>query len=335
MVSTADVSGSLDRATRTIENWGSNRRVPAPTSSGLQSSTPGTPGLPSPSCWGPPGGSRIPVVRRVPQPPGRPAMCGSPVPDVPQVSCRHTWDAWWPVRVRPPGRHLSASERRALPERPLLHAHCHYSSFPRAERSGRPVLQLFPEPPEPDDLPLLGPEQLARREALLRAAWARGPRPRHASLPTSVAEAFTRPNPLPARCAGHACACPCPQSRPSCRHLVQAQSMRLPSYREACVAGVPAGVATWQPRQHVSLHTHTHPPFCCETVCRHPLPSASHSPWLIGAWEPPSRRGRTLGLGTGYRDTGVLEEVGSEACGTQGFSRSCTWRRISSLESEV
>ncbi|XP_006997796.1 glutamate receptor ionotropic, NMDA 2C isoform X1 [Peromyscus maniculatus bairdii] len=335
MVNTADMSSSLDRATRTIENWSSNRRAPAPTSSGPRSSTPGPPGQPSPSGWGPPGGGHTPLVRRAPQPSGRPAMCGPPPPAVSRAPCRHAWDTRWPVQVAHPGRHLSASERRALPERPLLPAHCHYSSFPRAERSGRPFLPLFPEPPEPDDLPLLRPEQLARREALLRAAWARGPRPRHASLPSSVAEAFTRSSPLPARCAGHACACPCPQSQPSCRHLVQAQSMRLPSYREACVEGVPAGAATWQPRQHVCLHTHTHLPFCWGAVCRHSLPCASHSPWLTGAWEPPLHRGRTLGLGTGYRDSGVLEEVSRETRGTQGFPRSCTWRRISSLESEV
>lgn len=337
MVSTADVSGSLDRATRTIENWGNNRRAPAPTTSGPRSSTPGPPGQLNPSGWRPPGGGRTPLAGRAPQPPARPTTCaGSPQPDVSRASCRHAWDTRWPVRVGHQGSHLSASERRALPERSLLHAHCHYSSFPRAERSGRPFLPLFPEPPEPDDLPLLGPEQLARREALLRAAWARGPRPRHASLPSSVAEAFTRSNPLPAMCTGHACACPCPQSRPSCRHVAQTQSLRLPSYREACVEGMPAGVAaTWQPRQHVCLHTHNHLPFCWGTVCRHPPPCASHNPCLIGTWEPPSHRGRTLGLGTGYRDSGVLEEVSREACGTQGFPRSCTWRRISSLESEV
>ncbi|KAL1779233.1 glutamate receptor ionotropic, NMDA 2C isoform X1 [Sigmodon hispidus] len=335
MVNTADMSSSLDRATRTIENWGSNHRVPAPTSSGPRSSTPGPPGQPSPSGWGPPGGGHTPLVRRVPQPSSRPETFGQPLPEVSGAPCRHAWDARLPVRVGHSGRHLSASERRALQERPLLPMHCHYSSFPRAERSGRPFLPLFPEPPEPDNLPLLGPEQLARREALLRAAWARGPRLRHASLPSSVAEAFTRSSPLPARCTGHGCACPCPQRQPSCRHLVQAQSMRLPSYREACVEGVRAGVATWQPRQHVCLHTHSHLPICWGPICRHPLPCASHSPWLTEAWEPPLQRSRTLGLSTGYRDSGVLEEISREACGTQGFPRSCTWRRISSLESEV
>nr|XP_040124602.1 glutamate receptor ionotropic, NMDA 2C [Ictidomys tridecemlineatus] len=255
MVTTAGVSSSLDRATRTIESWGSSRH------------------------------------------------------------------------------HLSASERCALSERPLSPAHCHYSSFPRADRSGRPFLPLFPEPPEPDDLPLLGPEQLAQREALLRAAWARNPRPRHASLPSSVAEAFTRPGLLPARYTGHACSCP--TSRPACRHLAQAQSMRLPSYPEACRQGVPAGVLAWQPRQHVCLHAHAHLPFCWGAVCPHFPPCASHGPWLPGSWGPPVNRGRTLGLSTDYRDSGVLEEVSRGACGTKGSRRPCTWRRISSLESEV
>uniref|UniRef100_I3MDW6 Glutamate receptor n=1 Tax=Ictidomys tridecemlineatus TaxID=43179 RepID=I3MDW6_ICTTR len=227
----------------------------------------------------------------------------------------------------------SSRHRCALSERPLSPAHCHYSSFPRADRSGRPFLPLFPEPPEPDDLPLLGPEQLAQREALLRAAWARNPRPRHASLPSSVAEAFTRPGLLPARYTGHACSCP--TSRPACRHLAQAQSMRLPSYPEACRQGVPAGVLAWQPRQHVCLHAHAHLPFCWGAVCPHFPPCASHGPWLPGSWGPPVNRGRTLGLSTDYRDSGVLEEVSRGACGTKGSRRPCTWRRISSLESEV
>ncbi|XP_048652714.1 glutamate receptor ionotropic, NMDA 2C [Marmota marmota marmota] len=256
-----------------------------------------------------------------------------PLLDVSRASNPPAWEARWRLCAGPHGRHLSASERCALSERPLSPAHCHYSSFPRADRSGRPFLPLFPESPEPDDLPLLGPEHLAQREALLRAAWARNPRPRHASLPSSVAEAFTRPGLLPARYAGHTCSCP--NSWPACRHLAQAQSMRLPSYPEACRQGVPAGVLAWQPRQHVCLHAHAHLPFCWGAVCPHFPPCASHGPWLPGSWGPPVHRGRTLGLSTGYRDSGVLEEVSRGACGTKGSRRPCTWRRISSLESEV
>ncbi|XP_008586491.1 PREDICTED: glutamate receptor ionotropic, NMDA 2C [Galeopterus variegatus] len=83
------------------------------------------------------------------------------------------------------------------------------------------------------------------------------------------------------------------------------------------------------------LHAHAHLPFCWGTVCSHLPPCASHSPWFTGAWGPPTHKGRTLGLGTGYRDRGGLEEVSRVACGTQGFPETCTWRRISSLESEV
>uniref|UniRef100_A0A8C7AZ24 Glutamate receptor n=1 Tax=Neovison vison TaxID=452646 RepID=A0A8C7AZ24_NEOVI len=222
------------------------------------------------------------------------------------------------------GRRAPPPPRRALPERPLSPQRCHYSSFPRADRSGRPFLPLFPEPPEPEDLPLLGPEQLARREALLRAAWARGYRPRHASLPSSVAEAFAWPRSLPAGC-GH----------PACAHLAQAPAMRLPSYREACQEGVWARVPAWPHRQHACLHAHAHLPLCWGAVCSPLPPCASHSPWLTGAWGPPGHRGRTLGLSTGYRDSAGLEEVSRVACGTHGFPGPCTWRRISSLESEV
>ncbi|XP_077657064.1 glutamate receptor ionotropic, NMDA 2C isoform X1 [Urocitellus parryii] len=335
MVTTAGVSSSLDRATRTIESWGSSRHAPPPAcpGPGPRPQAPGPPPEPNPRGWGPPGGGRAALVRRAPQPSGRPPTPRPPLLDISQASNPPAWEARWRLCAGPHGRHLSASEQCALSERPLCPGHCHYSSFPRADRSGRPFLPLFPEPPEPDDLPLLGPEQLAQREALLRAAWARNPLPRHASLPSSVAEAFTRPGLLPARYTGHACSCS--NSRPACRHLAQAQSMRLPSYPEACRQGEPAGVLAWQPRQHVCLHAHAHLPFCWGAVCPHFPPCASHGPWLPGSWGPPVNRGRTLGLSTGYRDSGVLEEVSRGACGTKGSRRPCTWRRISSLESEV
>uniref|UniRef100_A0A8D2B1I9 Glutamate receptor n=1 Tax=Sciurus vulgaris TaxID=55149 RepID=A0A8D2B1I9_SCIVU len=326
MVTTAGVSSSLDRATRTIESWGSSRRAapPACPGPGPRPQAPCPAPEQNPRGWGPPGGGRAALVRRAPQPSGRPPTPRPPLPDVSRASA---WEARWRVSAGNRGRHLSASER------PLSPAHCHYSSFPRGDRSGRPFLPLFPEPPEPDDLPLLGPEQLAQREALLRAAWARSPRPRHASLPSSVAEAFTRPGLLPARYTGHACSCP--NSRPACRRLALAQSMRLPFYPDACREGLPAGVLAWQPRQHVCLHAHAHLPFCWGAVCPPLPPCASHGPWLPGAWGPPVHRGRTLGLSTGYRDCGVLEEVSSGACGTKGLQGPCTWRRVSSLESEV
>ncbi|XP_023507837.1 glutamate receptor ionotropic, NMDA 2C isoform X4 [Equus caballus] len=325
MVATAGVSSSLDRATRTIESWGGGRRAPPPPACpGPRPPTPGPPPEPSPTGWGPPGGDRAAQGHRAPQPPGRPPTPGPPLPDVSRVPDRRAWEARWPVRARRGGWHISASERRALPDRPLSPEHCHYSSFPRADRSGRPFLPLFPEPPEPDDLPLLGPEQLARREALLHAAWTQGPRPRHASLPSSVAEAFARPSSPPAGCVHRACG-----------RLAQAQSMRLPTYREACQDGVWVGVPAWPHRQHACLHAHAHLPLCWRAVCPHLPPCASHSPWLAGAWGPPGHRSRTLGLSTGYRDSGELEEVSRVTCGTHAFRGPCTWRRISSLESEV
>ncbi|XP_062937135.1 glutamate receptor ionotropic, NMDA 2C isoform X1 [Cynocephalus volans] len=303
MVTTAGVSSSLDRATRTIESWGGGRRAPpSPACSaprpgpGPRPPTPGPPPEPNPRGWGPTGRGRAPLVRRAPQPPGRPPTPGLPLPDVSRASGLRAREARWPVRAGHCARHLSASERRALPDRPLSPARCHYSSFPRADRSGRPFLPLFPE---------------------------RGPHPRHASLPSS----------LPAGCTCHACVRS--DSRPACRRWAQAQSIRPPSYREACQEGVPAGAPAWKPRQHVCLHAHAHLPFCWGTVCSHLPPCASHSPWFTGAWGPPTHKGRTLGLGTGYRDRGGLEEVSRVACGTQGFPETCTWRRISSLESEV
>ncbi|XP_053767815.1 glutamate receptor ionotropic, NMDA 2C isoform X2 [Desmodus rotundus] len=324
MVTTAGVSSSLDHATRTIENWGNRRAPPAPACPSPRPPTPGLPPDPNPKGWGPPGSGCAALGRRTPQLLGRPPTPRPRLPNVSRLSSRRAWEVRWPVRTSRCRRHLSASERRALPERPLSPECCHYSSFPRADRSGRPFLPLFPEPPEPEDLPLLRPDQLARREALLHAAWARGPRARHASLPSSAAEAFAQPSPLSARCA-----------RSACWRLAQAQSMRLPSYREACQEGVWAGVPVWTHRQHACLHAHAHLPLCWGIVCPHLPACARHGPWLTGAWGPPGHRGRTLGLSTGYRDSGGLEEVSRAACETHGFLGPCTWRRINSLESKV
>ncbi|XP_070250635.1 glutamate receptor ionotropic, NMDA 2C isoform X4 [Myotis yumanensis] len=319
MVTSAGVSSSLDRATRTIEKWGSRRAPLTPACPGPRPPTPRRP--PDP---GSRGSGRAALGRRTPQLPGRPPTPRPPLPSGSRVCGRPAWEVRWPVRTRRCGRHLSASERRALPERPLSPERCHYSSFPRVDRSGRPFLPLFPDSPEPEDLPLLGPEQLARREALLHAAWARGPRARHASLPSAVGEAFARPSALSARCA-----------RPACGRLAQAQSLWLPSYREACQDRAWAGVPAWPHRQHACLCAHAHLPLCWRAVCPHLPPCASRGPWLAGAGEPPGHRSRTLGLSTGYRDSGGPGEVSRAACGTQGFLGPCTWRRINSLESEV
>ncbi|KAM7068449.1 glutamate receptor ionotropic, NMDA 2C isoform 2-T2 [Molossus nigricans] len=318
MVTTAGVSSSLDRATRTIENWGSRRAPPPPACPGPRPPTPGRLGDPSSKGGGPPGGGRAALGHRTPQLLGRPPTPGPPLPDVSRVPSRPACEVRWPVRTRRCRRH------RELPERPLSHKRCHHSSFPRADGSGRPFLPLFPELPEPEDLLLLGPEQLARREALLHAAWARGPRARHASLPSSVAETFARTSSRSARCA-----------RPACGRLAQAQSMWLPSYPEACQDRTWAQVPVWRHRQHACLHAHAPLPLCWRAVCSHLPPCASHGPWLAGAWRPPGHRGRTLGLSTGYRDRGGLEEVSRAACGVQGFLGPCTWKRINSLESEV
>ncbi|XP_074199742.1 glutamate receptor ionotropic, NMDA 2C isoform X1 [Camelus bactrianus] len=325
MVTTAGVSSSLDRATRTIESWGGGRRAPPPPACpSARPPTPRPPPEPSTTGCGPPGWGRAALGRRASQPPGRPPTPGPSLPDVSRVSGQPAWEAPRQVRAGRFGRHLWASERRALPERPLSPERCHYSSFPRADRLRRPFLPFFPEPPEPEDLPLLGPEQLARREALLCAAWARGSRPRHASLPSSVAAVFVRPSSGPAGCA-----------RPTCGRLAQAQRMRLPSYREACQEGVWAGGPAWPHRQHTCLHAHAHLPLCWRSVCPHLPPCAKHGPWLSGACGSLGHRGRTLGLSTRYRDSGGLEEDSRVACGMHGFPRPCTWRRISSLESEV
>ncbi|XP_004709213.1 glutamate receptor ionotropic, NMDA 2C [Echinops telfairi] len=320
MVTTAGVSSSLDRATRTFENWASRR---APLTPAARPPTPGAPPEPSPKAWGPLAGGRAALVRGALQPPGRAPVPALPLSDNPWAPGRLAWETRCPTRAR---RHPWSSERHALPERPTP-ARCPYNSFPRTDRAARPFLPLFPESSDPEDLPLLGPEQLARREALLHAAWARSPRPRHASLPSAVAAAFARPSSLPAACAGPTCSCG--DARPAWGR--PALSLRLPPCRVACQQAV---LAPCVHRQHACLHAHT--PLCWRAAGPHLPPCASHRPWLPGVWGPQGRRNRTLGLSTGYRDSGGLEEISRAACGAHSSEAGpCSWRRFSSLESEV
>ncbi|XP_049716831.1 glutamate receptor ionotropic, NMDA 2C isoform X1 [Elephas maximus indicus] len=328
MVTTAGVGSSLDRATRTIENWANRRAPPTPAA---HSPTPRPPPEPSPKAWGPSGGGCAVLVHRAQQPPVRPPTPAPSLPNDPRTLGRPAWDTRRLARAGRGRWHLSSSERRAPPESPLSPARCSYNSFPRGDRAGRPFLPLFLEPPEPENLPLLGREQLARREALLHAAWARSPRPRHASLPSSVAAAFALPRSQPAACAGPTCACR--DARLAWR--LPAPSLRLPSYREACWGGMRVGTPTWPHGQHACLHAHAHLPLCWGAVCSHRPHCARHGPWFPGAWGPQGHGGRTVGLSTGYRDSGGLDEVSSVACEMHGLSSPCTWRRFSSLESEV
>ncbi|XP_006886291.1 PREDICTED: glutamate receptor ionotropic, NMDA 2C isoform X1 [Elephantulus edwardii] len=303
MVTTAGVGSSLDRATRTLEHWAGRRAPPTPAA---RPPSPCAPCEASPKAWGPSVGGCSGLVRRTPQTPGRPLTpAPPPLPDDPRAPRRLAWDTRGPARSARSGRYLSASERRALPERPRFPARCPHSSFPRADRVGRPFLPLFPE---------------------------RGSRPRHASLPSSVAAAFARSSSLPATCAGPTCSgC---HARPAWRR--PASSLRLPSYPEVCQGSVLAGTPTWPHGQHACLHAHAHLPLCWGAVCTHLPPCASHGPpWLPGAWGPHRHGGRTLGLSTGYRDSAGLDEVSRVACGTHSFPGPCTWRRFSSLESEV
>ncbi|XP_075415561.1 glutamate receptor ionotropic, NMDA 2C isoform X2 [Tenrec ecaudatus] len=283
MVTTAGVSSSLDRATRTIENWASSHtpRTPA-----ARPPTPGAPPERSPKAWGPLAGSRAALVRRALQPPGRPPTPAPPLPNNPWTPGRQVWETRCLARA---GRHPWASERHALPERPSP-ARCPYNSFPRTARAARPFLPLFPE---------------------------RSPRPRHASLPSS----------LPAACAGPTCSCG--DTRPAWGRPTL--SLRLPPCRVACQR---VALAPCTHRQHACLHAHA--PLCWCAAGPHLRPCASRGPWLPGVWGPQSHRDRTLGLSTGYRDRGGLDEVRGPACGAHSSEAGpCSWRRFSSLESEV
>nr|XP_020858245.1 glutamate receptor ionotropic, NMDA 2C isoform X4 [Phascolarctos cinereus] len=206
------------------------------------------------------------------------------------------------------------------------------------------------EPSEPEDLPLLGPDQLARREALLRSAWSRGQCLRQGSWPRSMPEYCSPPGltppaaSMPALCPSQAVQARGSPSRSGTdarvawKHLAQAQSLRLPSYREACQEGALLGAPTMLHRQYC-LKPCAPLPLYWGSLCPHSPSCANRAPWLTETWGSRKYRGRTLGgLGSGYRDSGgwgESKEAGLIACRTHSPLRPCTWRRVSSLESEV
>ncbi|XP_051851117.1 glutamate receptor ionotropic, NMDA 2C isoform X2 [Antechinus flavipes] len=365
MVNTAGVGSSLDCATRTIESWGSHCEPPPSTFSLrnpqllLQSGTLSLPGRAAraQNAWppGPRGGPRDPghkgqagsgdlVVRKVL------ASAPLPLPDIPPVpGCPGKSS---PRRMGPGrgGRLFSGSGGCHPPECPFPAAPCTHGSLLWADRTGRPFLPLFPEPSEPEDLPLLGPDQLARREALLRAAWSRGHCLRQGSWPRSMAEYCSAPGPCPpAASMPTLCPSQAAQARGSparsgadprgaWKRLAQAQSLRLPSYREACQEAAPSGPPSVLQRQYY-LNACAPLPLYWGPLCPHSPSCAGQAPWSTETWGPRKHRGRTLGgLGASYRDSGgwgELREAGPTACRTHSPLGPCSWRRVSSLESEV
>ncbi|XP_074080725.1 glutamate receptor ionotropic, NMDA 2C isoform X1 [Macrotis lagotis] len=370
MVNTAGVGSSLDCATRTIESWGNRCEPPSSTFSLrnpqmlLQSGTLSLPGKVTrvPTAWPsiPRGGPRDHVqkvqdragdlmVQRVFQPLAHAASLTLPPSDISQAPGCPSKGSPRRMGSGYGGKLFSASGGCQPPERPLSST-CAHGSFLWADRTGRPFLPLFPEPSEPEDLPLLGPDQLARREALLRSAWSHGQCLRQGSWPRSMPEYCSQPDltppaaSMPALCSSQAVQA---RGSPSCsgtdaqmawKCLAQAQSLRLPSYREACQEGVPPGAPTVLQRQYC-LNTCAPLPLHWGTLCPHSPSCANQAPWLPETWGSQKHRGRTLGgLGTGYRDSGgwgESKEAGIIACRTHSPLGSCSWRRVSSLESEV
>ncbi|XP_068932584.1 glutamate receptor ionotropic, NMDA 2C [Petaurus breviceps papuanus] len=371
MVNTASVGSSLDCATRTIESWGKRCEPPPSTFSLqnpqllLQSGTLSLPGKTSraSTAWSPipRGGPQDPghkgqgrardlMVQRVLRPLAHVVSPTLPLPDISQApGCPGKGS---PRRMGSGhgGRLFSASGGCQPPECPISPAPCTHGSFLWADRTGRPFLPLFPEPSEPEDLPLLGPDQLARREALLRSAWSHGQCLRQGSWPRSMPEYCSPPGltppiaSMPALCPSQAVqvrespSCSGTDAQVSWKRLAQAQSLWLPSYREACQEGAPPGAPTMLQRQYC-LNPCAPLPVYWGSLCPHSPSCVSRAPWLTETWGSRKHRGRTLvGLGTGYRDSGgwgELKEAGVISCRTHSPLGPCAWRRVSSLESEV
>uniref|UniRef100_A0A8D2Q4Y4 Glutamate receptor n=1 Tax=Varanus komodoensis TaxID=61221 RepID=A0A8D2Q4Y4_VARKO len=299
MVSTASVGNSLENATRTIENW-SNRSENLQTTFSLR-----TPQL---------------VVQNT-SGPNRPSHSSSGPDSSAQVA-----------------RLASTPEKRKDLEGHFLPHACVYDSFPKADRTCRAFAYK-----EPDTIELRREKQ-SHRANPPRSSWEQHERPQSLGIWKKHMEA----NGLPWKD----------------QRLLPSQSTRLPSYREACLqntSGVHRASSTVVHKQYAYLNSYTNLPIYWGRLYQ-------GSPQLCGQsstaqhcftrtpWAPCSRDflvhedgQRTMYFGSTYRDCRdrsradptFLQMVNTERRDFLATQRmhspyaARSWRRITSLESEV
>uniref|UniRef100_A0A8D0GW46 Glutamate receptor ionotropic, NMDA 2C n=1 Tax=Sphenodon punctatus TaxID=8508 RepID=A0A8D0GW46_SPHPU len=297
MVSTASVGSSLENATRTIENW-TNRSENLQTGFSLR-----TPQQPYSTGVAPmEKAGRTYAQRPVPTP--------LPAPQQPLADSRLPASENWrgtsgqgpPAQV---ARLFSATEKRKAAESPFLLSTCTHGSFPKADRTFQPLVPVFKES-EPLELSLLGREKPSRRAHLLRSAWEQSERHHSLGVRKHDGKSLSWKG----------------------QRLLHSPSTRLPSYQEACLqnaAGVHRASSTVVHKQYAYVNSYTNLPMYWGRFYQGPGPLCEHSSatqhcFTRAPWPP---RGRDF-----LRDLLAAQRMHSPyAAGS--------WRRISSLESEV
>lgn len=237
--------------------------------------------------------------RRAERPPSAPLLCGDGAGTAP--------------------RPLPASETRREAGNASFPPACSRSSFPKAARTCRTAAER---------------EQPSRRASADRASRERGEKHRGAGLrrcgALPPAARGDVPDLFPEAEAAHGCGPRCPEAAGRLAGTGRAPRSplaRLPSYREAC-RQKPRGTAC---APYACADSYAHPPLYLGRLSReHPeVPGGGRgSGRWDGAYRDWGRRG----------EPGWLRAVGAERLAARGAMSPCaggSWRRVSSLESEV
>uniref|UniRef100_A0A8C3N7W1 Glutamate receptor n=1 Tax=Geospiza parvula TaxID=87175 RepID=A0A8C3N7W1_GEOPR len=354
MVTTASVGGSLEQATRTIEDW-----TPARTGGRSPSRTP-------PRGWGEPTLPReLPWGCRCPSPcPWTPMLVGNHVgaPLPPPASPRDLPPPdIYREHKRPSGRGdrlqnnpllqrdgahggsgtlprlLPAAEKKREVGSAFLPPSCSRGAFPKVTRTCR----ARGEPARPEAAGMER-EKLSRWASSARAPGERGEKRRPAGLrrcgaPRPAARADV-PDLFPEAEAGHGCGSRCPQA--AGRLPPRSPVTRLPSYREACRQNPRAAFTVPACAPHACMNSYANLPLYARHLSRGSAPSREHPgahpcDRVSGRWDSAcrdcGRRGELAllrAVGAERRDPPVARGVASPCAGG-------SWRRVSSLESEV
>uniref|UniRef100_A0A663DUA0 Glutamate receptor n=1 Tax=Aquila chrysaetos chrysaetos TaxID=223781 RepID=A0A663DUA0_AQUCH len=341
MVSTASVGGSLEQATRTIEDWSSRSdrlqtnfslRTPQPPRGGdfgeqvLVGNHIGAPLPPptSPRDLPPPD-----IYREHKRPAGRGDRLQTP--PLLQVDGGHGGSGTLP-------RLLSAAEKRREAVSPYLPPSCPRGAFPKTTRTCR----ARGEPVRPE-VAVMEREKLSWRASSVRAPGERGEKRRPGGLrrcgPARPPARTDVPDLFPEAEAGYGCGPRCPQA--TGRPAPRSPAARLPSYREACRQNPRATATVPACTPYACVNSYANLPLYTGRLSRGSPPPREHPGVPAGC-------GRGAGRWDGgCRDCGrrgepsLLRAVGTERRDplvARGVTSPCaggSWRRVSSLESEV
>lgn len=220
-------------------------------------------------------------------------------------------------------RLLPTLETRREVGNPSLPPACAHSSFPKATRTCRAER-----------------EHPSHRASTARASWERGEKHRATVLRHCGAHPpATRtdiPDLFPEAEAAHSCGPHCPEAAGrlvGTGRALRSPVARLPSYREAC-RQKPHGTAC---APYAYMDSYAHLPIYLGHLSRGSPPPREH-PGVLGGGRGSGRwDGACRGWGR-RGEPGFLRAVGPERLAARGVTSPCaggSWRRVSSLESEV